>query len=69
MTSIKKALDRARPDENIFETDTGSSGVLIAVLALIFAPIILAHAVSLADDASAQTAPERPAVTAQAPGG
>lgn len=64
MTSIKKALARARPDENIFETDTRSNGVLIAVLALIFAPIILAHALSLAEDASA----DRPAVTAQAPG-
>ena len=55
MTYLKKAVSRARPDHDIFDTGAHSSGgVLIAVLALIFAPIILAHVISLTESASAQ---------------
>lgn len=54
MTYIKNALSRARPENDIFQAETGSTGVLIAVLALIFAPIIIAHAVSLTEDAAPQ---------------
>lgn len=61
MTYIKNAFSRARPEIDIFESETRSTGVLIAVLALIFAPIILAHAVSLAEEAPAAQAVVQPA--------
>lgn len=60
MTYIKNAFSRARPENDIFQAETRSIGVLIAMLALIFAPIIVAHAISLAEDAP-QQAVEQPA--------
>jgi len=62
MTYIKNALSRARPENDIFDTRADRSGmVLMAVLALIFAPIILAHVISLNETAAARPAVTQPA--------
>jgi hypothetical protein len=61
MTFLKKALAGARPERDPFDADTKSTGVLIGILALIFAPIAIAHVVCLADASES-----RPAVVEQA---
>lgn len=43
MTFFKNAPARVRPDHDAPPDQAGSDGVMIMVLALIFAPIIAAH--------------------------
>lgn len=43
MTFLKNALARIRPHPDAPRSETGSDGVMMMVLALIFAPIVLAH--------------------------
>ena len=56
MTFLKKALAGARPERDLFDADTKSAGVMIAILALVFAPLLIVHVMCLADASAGEPA-------------